>query len=98
MQSQTAMGFNRYLDRNIDILNPRTEAREIPAGFLNPKPVLLFVILNSILFIVTIWFINSLCFYLSPVALFVILFYSYTKRFTPLCHFVLRACWEIRFT
>jgi len=84
-----AMGFNRYLDRKIDILNPRTATREIPAGILKPSSVLLFVVLNSLLFISTTWFINSLCFYLSPVALFVILFYSYTKRFTPLCHFVL---------
>jgi 4-hydroxybenzoate polyprenyltransferase len=44
---------------------------------------------NALFFIITTWFINTLCFYLSPVALFVILFYSYTKRFTPLCHFVL---------
>ena len=85
----SAMGFNRYLDRNIDKLNPRTTTREIPAGVLNPKSVLFFVIINSILFVVTTWFINTLCFYLSPVALFVILFYSYTKRFTSLCHFVL---------
>lgn len=84
-----AMGFNRFLDREFDKLNPRTAFREIPAGILEPKSVLLFVVLNSLLFIVTTWFINSLCFYLSPVALFVILFYSYTKRFTPLCHFVL---------
>lgn len=84
-----AMGFNRYLDREFDKLNPRTAFREIPAGVLKPKSVLLFVILNSLLFTVTTWFINSLCFYLSPVALFVVLFYSYTKRFTPLCHFVL---------
>ena len=84
-----AMGFNRYLDRKIDKLNPRTAVREIPAGILSPKSVLFFVILNSILFVVATWFINSLCFYLSPVALFVILFYSFTKRFTPLCHFVL---------
>lgn len=84
-----AMGFNRYLDREFDKLNPRTAFREIPAGVLEPKSVLLFVILNALFFIVTTWFINSLCFFLSPVALFVILFYSYTKRFTPLCHFVL---------
>ena len=84
-----AMGFNRYLDREYDKLNPRTAIREIPAGVLKPKSVLYFVILNSLLFIATSWFINSLCFYLAPVALFVILFYSYTKRFTPLCHFVL---------
>lgn len=84
-----AMGFNRYLDREFDKLNPRTAFREIPAGVLKPKSVLFFVILNSLFFATTTWFINSLCFYLSPVALFVILFYSYTKRFTPLCHFVL---------
>jgi len=84
-----AMGFNRYLDRKIDKLNPRTAIREIPSGILNPKSVLFFVIINALLFIVATWFINSLCFYLSPVALFVILFYSFTKRFTPLCHFVL---------
>ena len=84
-----AMGFNRFLDREFDKQNPRTAFREIPAGVLEPKSVLLFVVLNALFFIVTTWFINSLCFYLSPVALFVILFYSYTKRFTPLCHFVL---------
>jgi 4-hydroxybenzoate polyprenyltransferase len=84
-----AMGFNRFLDREFDKLNPRTALREIPAGVLEPKSVLLFVILNALFFVLTTWFINSLCFYLSPVALFVILFYSYTKRFTPLCHFVL---------
>ncbi len=84
-----AMGFNRYLDREIDGQNPRTAVREIPAGVLNPRAVLVFVVLNALLFVATTWFINSLCFYLSPVALFVILFYSYTKRITPLCHFVL---------
>ena len=84
-----AMGFNRFLDREFDKLNPRTALREIPAGILNPKSVLAFVILNAALFMLATWFINPLCFYLSPVALFVILFYSYTKRFTALCHFVL---------
>jgi len=84
-----AMGFNRYLDRNFDKLNPRTAIREIPAGIIKPKSALLFVLINVILFIGTTWFINPLCFYLSPVAIFVILFYSYTKRFTAFCHFVL---------
>ncbi len=84
-----AMGFNRFLDREFDKLNPRTALREIPAGILNPTSVLTFVILNALLFMFATWFINPLCFYLSPVALFVILFYSYTKRFTALCHFVL---------
>lgn len=84
-----AMAFNRYLDRHFDAQNPRTAIREIPAGILKADHVLWFTIINSILFVVCTWFINRLCFFLSPVALFVILFYSYTKRFTPLCHLVL---------
>lgn len=84
-----AMAFNRYLDSSFDALNPRTAIREIPAGIISESSALRFVIFNCIAFIVTTWFINSICFYLSPVALFVILFYSYTKRFTPLCHLVL---------
>jgi 4-hydroxybenzoate polyprenyltransferase len=84
-----AMAFNRYLDREFDAKNPRTAIREIPAGIIGANNALRFTILNCILFIVATWFINLLCFALSPVALFVILFYSYTKRFTPLCHLVL---------
>lgn len=84
-----AMGFNRYLDRTFDAANPRTAKREIPAGIISPAVALIFVIVNSILFIVVCRLINDLCFYLSVVALFVILGYSYTKRITPLCHFVL---------
>lgn len=84
-----AMAFNRYIDRRFDALNPRTAVREIPAGIIQPGNALFFIILNSVLFVTATWFINSICFYLSPVALFVILFYSYTKRFTPLCHLVL---------
>lgn len=84
-----AMAFNRYLDRDIDAHNPRTQMRDIPAGRVSAKGALRFVMLNALLFIATTYFINSLCFYLSPVALFVVLFYSYTKRFTPLCHLVL---------
>lgn len=85
----SAMGFNRYLDRNIDVLNPRTKNREIPAGVISAKAALLFVIANSVLFVATTFFINYVTFFLSPVALFVILAYSYTKRYTALCHFVL---------
>lgn len=84
-----AMGFNRYLDRAIDERNNRTRMREIPAGIISPRSALWFVVLNSLGFLVTTWFINRLCFYLAPVALFVILGYSYTKRFTALCHLVL---------
>lgn len=84
-----AMAFNRYLDRQFDALNPRTAIREIPKGIISPRQALLFTIINCILFIATTWFINRICFYLSPVALLVILGYSYTKRFTALCHLVL---------
>lgn len=84
-----AMAFNRWLDKSFDAKNPRTAIREIPAGIISANKALLFVIFNSIAFVITTWFINPLCFYLSFVALFVILFYSYTKRFTPLCHLVL---------
>lgn len=84
-----AMAFNRYLDRDIDVQNPRTASREIPAGVISPRAALAFVLLNSLLFIATTWFINPICFFLSPVALLVTLGYSYTKRFTFLCHFVL---------
>lgn len=84
-----AMGFNRYLDRDIDALNERTKGREIPAGMITPQNALLFVVGNSVLFVITAWSINLLCFFLSPVALLVILGYSYTKRFTALCHLVL---------
>ena len=84
-----AMGFNRWIDRRFDSLNPRTANREIPAGVIGPNPALAFVIVSSILFVATTWLINPLCFALSFVALFVVLFYSYTKRFTALCHLVL---------
>ncbi len=84
-----AMAFNRYVDRDIDGKNPRTAVREIPAGIVTPANALLFIIGNCLLFVATCYFINPLCFYLSPVALLVILGYSYTKRFTSLCHFVL---------
>ena len=84
-----AMAFNRYLDRSFDAKNPRTSIREIPAGILKANRVLWFVIVNCLLFIACCFFINRLCFYLSPVALLVVLGYSYTKRFTPLCHLIL---------
>ena len=85
----SAMGFNRYIDRNIDKNNPRTKNREIPAGIINQKSALIFVIINSLLFIATTYFINTLCLWLSPIALAVILGYSITKKFTALCHLVL---------
>lgn len=84
-----AMGFNRYLDRTFDAANPRTTRREIPAGVISPRKALIFVIINSVFFIIVCRLINDLCFYLSPVALAVILGYSYTKKYTALCHFIL---------
>jgi len=84
-----AMAFNRYLDRHFDAKNPRTLIREIPAGILSANQVLWFTIIMSVLFMITAWMINTICFILSPVALLVILGYSYTKRFTALCHLVL---------
>lgn len=84
-----AMAFNRYLDRHFDALNPRTAIREIPKGIITPKNALTFTIINCILFVTATWFINNICFFLSPVALSVVLGYSYTKRFTPLCHLIL---------
>jgi 4-hydroxybenzoate polyprenyltransferase len=85
----SAMAFNRYLDRDIDAKNPRTKVRDIPAGRISPAAALTFTIINCTLFIITTWFINRLCFFLSPVALLVVLGYSATKRFTALCHLVL---------
>src|SRR5690349_10928727 len=84
-----AMAFNRYLDRNFDAKNPRTAIREIPKGIISANSALMFTIVSCILFIIATYFINNICFYLAPVALFVVLFYSYTKRFTALCHLVL---------
>jgi 4-hydroxybenzoate polyprenyltransferase len=84
-----AMAFNRYLDRKFDAKNPRTAIREIPSGIITPKNALVFTIVSCTLFLITCFFINKLCFYLSPVALAVVLGYSYTKRFTPLCHLIL---------
>lgn len=84
-----AMAFNRYLDRDIDAQNPRTRSREIPAGVISARSALFFVLISSGLFVLTTWLINPLCFALSPIALLIILGYSYTKRFTFLCHFVL---------
>lgn len=81
-----AMAFNRYADYKFDAKNERTAQREIPAGKISPRAALTFTIIMSVCFIATTFFINKLCFYLSPIALFAVLFYSYTKRFTSLCH------------
>lgn len=84
-----AMGFNRWTDWKIDRDNPRTASREIPAGKISPKSAIIFVIINALLFIAVSSSINLLTAILSPVALAVVMFYSYCKRFTSLAHIVL---------
>jgi len=84
-----AMSFNRWADRDIDEINPRTAQREIPSKLIAQRSALIFSIANALLFVAATWFINPLCFYLSPIALLVIMGYSLTKRFTALSHFVL---------
>ena len=84
-----AMAFNRWADFRFDALNPRTAVREIPSGKISRRQALIFVIVSSLLFIIAAGFLNRLTLVLSPVALLVVLGYSYTKRFTPLCHLVL---------
>ncbi|MBC7652367.1 MAG: UbiA family prenyltransferase, partial [Deinococcales bacterium] len=63
-----AMAFNRYLDRSFDAKNPRTAIREIPAGIISANSALRFVILSSVIFVIATFFINTICFALSPVA------------------------------
>lgn len=84
-----AMAFNRWLDRDIDTVNPRTKSRSIPSGIVAPKTMLGFVIFCCVVFVITTWFLNILAFALSPVALAVVLGYSYFKRFTSWSHLVL---------
>jgi len=84
-----AMGFNRVADLQYDALNPRTKNREIPSGLISKGAASIFVVVNSLLFIVAAGLINKLTLFLSPVALLVVLGYSLTKRFTSLCHFIL---------
>lgn len=84
-----AMGFNRLVDRDIDAANPRTAGREIPSGKLAATTVGLLVIGFTLVFIATAFWINTLCGLLAPAAVLLVLGYSYTKRFTFLCHFFL---------
>ena len=84
-----AMGFNRLVDRKIDAANPRTEKREIPSGAVSIKSARMFIIVFSLVFVGTAFSINILCGLLSPLAMVLVYGYSYTKRFTFLCHYVL---------
>jgi 4-hydroxybenzoate polyprenyltransferase len=84
-----AMGFNRIVDRDVDALNPRTKSREIPSGALSVAAASVAVAVACIIFVISAWQLNPLCLALSPLALAWVLFYSFTKRFTRLCHIVL---------
>lgn len=81
-----AMGFNRWADRKIDGENPRTKTRALPAGLVTPAQVVLFIIGSSALLVFAAYMLNPLSFRLSPIALAIVFFYSYTKRFTFLSH------------
>lgn len=84
-----AMAFNRIVDRDIDAKNPRTDKRALPAGTLRLKQARLFFYISCLVFFIAAGLLNLLSLALSPIALGVTLFYSFTKRFTPICHFVL---------
>ncbi|MDR3133648.1 MAG: putative 4-hydroxybenzoate polyprenyltransferase [Prevotellaceae bacterium] len=84
-----AMSFNRYADRQFDARNRRTANREIPRGVITPQRALWFCVANAAFFVLAAGLLNRLCLYLSPVALLVIVGYSFTKRFTWGCHLVL---------
>ena len=84
-----AMGFNRLVDRHLDAANPRTQNRELPRGVVSPQAVGLFVVLSALALVLAAYQLNPLCFYLSPLVLAVLLFYSLTKRFTWASHLVL---------
>ena len=81
-----AMAFNRWLDRDIDSKNPRTQTRSIPTGTVSPALMLAFVVLNCLAFITVTWYINALAFLLSGAALAIVLGYSTAKRYTSLAH------------
>ena len=84
-----AMGFNRLVDRHFDAANPRTQNRELPQGVVSPRAVGVFVVLSALVLVLAAHQLNPLCFYLSPLVLAVLLFYSLTKRFTWASHLVL---------
>ena len=84
-----AMGFNRIADRHHDARNPRTQMRELPSGKLSIAQAWMAVVFASALFVFASFRLNSLCGWLSPVALAWVFFYSYTKRFTSFAHLVL---------
>ena len=87
-----AMAFNRVVDREIDSRNPRTKSRHLPAGLLSVSFAWVFIAAFSVLFFFAAWELNTLCLRLAPLALCIVFFYSFTKRFTSLSHLVLGFC------
>jgi 4-hydroxybenzoate polyprenyltransferase len=84
-----AMGLNRIIDRNVDARNPRTREREVASGKISVRAALMFSIASLTVMVLAAWMLNPLCLKLSPVAIAVLVLYSYTKRFTWGSHFVL---------
>lgn len=82
-----ALGINRLIDRNIDLMNPRTAGRELPSGLVSGTEGMLIVLSGLFLYFFSAWLICHLVFTLSPLPLLVFIIYPYMKRFTPLCHF-----------
>lgn len=87
-----AMAFNRWADAEIDALNPRTKNRHIPRGEISKHSALLFSVISYAVLVWAAYNLNKLCFYLSPVAILITAFYSYTKRFTWASHLILGLC------
>lgn len=84
-----ANALNRVIDAEIDARNPRTATRQIPQGLMNKKEILIFVVICFGIMVFAAWKLNTICLILSPIALFLMIIYSYTKRFTWMCHLVL---------
>jgi 4-hydroxybenzoate polyprenyltransferase len=84
-----AMAFNRLVDARIDARNPRTSMRHLPAGLLSQGFGWAFVAVSALVFLVAAWALNPLCLMLAPLALAIVFFYSFTKRFTSFSHLVL---------
>ncbi|WP_411170103.1 UbiA-like polyprenyltransferase [Clostridium sp. MB05] len=84
-----ANALNRVIDAEIDARNPRTATRQVPQGLMNKKEILIFVVICFGIMVFAAWKLNTICLILSPIALFLMIIYSYTKRFTWMCHLVL---------
>lgn len=84
-----ANALNRVIDAEIDAKNPRTATRQLPQGLMNKKEILIFVIICFAIMVFAAYKLNTICLILSPIALFLMTIYSYTKRFTWACHIVL---------